>query len=73
MYISEFDSKTAASMEAALEHACRKLLRDQNDHATRRMIAESIIDCARSGSVSLEALTGAGVKTIDRLGLKRDA
>jgi hypothetical protein len=71
--ISEFDSVTAASMEVVLERVCRTLPPDQNDHATRRLIAQQIIDCARGGRVELDKLTAAGVRAIDRLGLRRGA
>ena len=66
LFNSEFDERTAADMEVALERACQRLPTDKQDHATRRFIAERIIDAARKGHRTL-ALTAAGVQALTQL------
>jgi hypothetical protein len=67
LFASEFDERTAADMEVALERACQRLPLDKQDHDTRKFIAEHIIDAARKGRTTLGELTAAGVQALSRL------
>jgi hypothetical protein len=60
MIVDSFNERTLAHMEAALDFACRGLVRG-GDHAARRRIAGRILQCARNGDVTLEGLTRAGL------------
>jgi hypothetical protein len=60
MIAESFDSRTLASMEVALDRACRLLDSGAEQHRTRRYIASKILACARQGDTSLVGLTEAG-------------
>jgi urease gamma subunit len=70
MFAQEFNERAAANMEMALERACQRLPVNRNDHETRRLIAEKIIECARSGKTTLSELTAAGIEAVRHLNLK---
>ena len=59
MIAEQFDSRTLANMEVALERACKELSSGE-EHVARRHIASQILKCARKGNVTLKALTAAG-------------
>jgi hypothetical protein len=67
LFASEFDDRTAANMEVALERVCQRLPENKRDHETRRFIAERIIDAARKGQTTLTQLTAAGVQALKQL------
>lgn len=67
LFSSEFDDRTAANMEAALERVCRRLPADRQDHATRRFVAERIIDAARKGHRTLDEFISAGMQALSQL------
>jgi hypothetical protein len=60
MIADSFDSRTLATMEVALDRACRLLDTGAEQHNTRRYIASKILACARQGDTSLGGLTEAG-------------
>jgi len=68
MVVNEFDERTVANMEVALERACARLPPHRNDHATRRFIAEQIVACARRGETTLGELSAAAMKALHMLG-----
>ena len=65
----EFNTNTLAFMTAALEQACRQLERDTP--AGRQFIANKLKECARSGHVSLAALTEAAEDAVAQLNGKK--
>ena len=67
LFASEFDERTAANMEVALERACQRLPANRQDHDTRKLIAERIVDAARKGRTTLGELTAAGVEGLKQL------
>jgi hypothetical protein len=69
MFESEFDERTAANMEVALQRACERLAGAHDNHTNRRAIAEGIIAAARTGRTTLTELTAAGVQAFNRLRL----
>jgi len=68
MVANEFDERTIANMEVALERACARLPPRRNDHATRKFIAEEIVACARQGGATLSELSAAAMKALHKLG-----
>ena len=60
MIAEEFDSRTIANMEVALERACKMLSIGAEQHASRRYLASRIIECAQRGDITLRSLTEAG-------------
>ena len=61
----EFNTNTLAFMTAALEQACRQLKNDTP--AGRQFIATKLKECAKSGQVSMAALTEAAEDAVAQL------
>ena len=57
MIVERFDRRTMAAMEIALEKACA-CWPNGGQHNLRKRVAQSIIQCAKTGSTSLDALAG---------------
>jgi hypothetical protein len=52
----QYDDQTRANMEAALQSACKDLPKALDDHASRRFIAERILDEVEAGRTALSGL-----------------
>jgi hypothetical protein len=59
MIVEQFDRRTIAAMEVALEKACERRPGGGN-HNLRKRVAQNIIQCAKNGNNSWDALTAAG-------------
>ena len=55
--MDEFDDRIRANMDLALEEVCREMMHG-GDHASRRFIAQRLIECTREGRTSLAELKG---------------
>jgi hypothetical protein len=66
MIVEHFDRQTMAAMEIALEKACA-CWPNGGQHNLRKRVAQSIIQCAKTGSTSLDALIEAGERAIVQL------
>ena len=66
MLVERFDRRTMAAMEIALEKACA-CWPNGGQHNLRKRVAQSIIQCAKTGSTSLDALIEAGERAIVQL------
>ena len=71
MISENFDRRTLANMEVALERACALLASDAENHRARRHIASRIISCAEAGNRTLGSLTAAAVAAAQELRTKR--
>jgi len=60
MITENFNSRTVANMEVALERASRLLKQKSEQHEYRRHIASQILRRAEGGDTTLEGLTEAG-------------
>jgi hypothetical protein len=60
----EFDQTTMANMTAALEYCCNQLPAERDSHATRKQIADGILDCAKAGRRTLEDFQDAGLAVL---------
>jgi hypothetical protein len=60
MITENFNSRTVANMEVALERASRLLKKQSEQHEYRRYIASEILRHAEAGDTTLEGLTEAG-------------
>ncbi len=67
MIADSFNSRTLATMEVALDRACRLLHSGAEQHKTRRYIASKILARARQGDVTLDGLTEAGRMAADEI------
>jgi hypothetical protein len=56
----DFDTRTLANMEVALERACKNVATGREQHNIRRHIAAAILECAQKGDRTLGGLTEAG-------------
>ena len=70
MIVEQFDRRTMAAMELALERAC-ECWPYGGEHNVRKRVAQSIIRCARTGHTSLDALTEAGKCAVVQLSQSR--
>lgn len=59
MIDENFDRRTLANMEVALDRVCAKTPGGET-HDVRKRVADAILQCARSGKKTLGALTEAG-------------
>ncbi|MBR0873745.1 hypothetical protein JQ633_25535 [Bradyrhizobium tropiciagri] len=66
MIEERFDSRTLATMNAALDRVCGETPHGE-EHATRRRVARYIIKCAKSGRTTLTELTEAGHQALVKL------
>ena len=66
MIVECFDRRTMAAMEVALEKACA-CWPNGGQHNLRKRVARSIIQCAKTGSIGLDALIEAGERAIVQL------
>lgn len=58
MIEGNFDSRTLANMNAALDRVCEQIPRGE-EHAMRKRIARQIVKCAKSGKTTLDELSAA--------------
>jgi hypothetical protein len=66
MIVEYFDRRTMAAMEVALDKACERCP-GGGRHNLRKRVAQSIIQCAKHGSNSLDALIEAGERALAQL------
>jgi len=67
MIAENFDARTLANMEVALEEACKSLPAGAEQHEYRRFIASRIIECAEAGDMTLRALAEAARRAANEL------
>ena len=60
MIADEFDERTVANMDVALERACQHLPPQLAGHKGRKFVAEKIVECAKKHTQTLGGLTEAG-------------
>jgi len=60
----ELDQNTVANMTAALEHICKGLPVEKDNHETRKRIADAMIESAKAGKRSYFDLKDAGSKVL---------
>lgn len=70
MITEDFNSRTIANMEVALERACEMLSIGAEQHEYRRYIASRILECAQRGETTLGSLTEAGRHAANELGAR---
>jgi hypothetical protein len=66
MIDGNFDPRTFANMNVALDRVCGKTPSGVLHHVRKR-VARAIIQCAKSGKTTLGALTEAGEKALCRI------
>lgn len=66
MIVEQFDRLTMARIEIALDRACEHFAHG-GKHNVRKRVVQSIIQCAKTGNDSLDALTGVGEHALAHL------
>jgi hypothetical protein len=61
MITDDFDERTIANMEVALDRACERFPQQLAAHEARKRVAARILECARGGERTLKGLTDAAV------------
>jgi hypothetical protein len=64
-----FDARTLANMNVALDRVCGKS-RSGERHEVRKRVAQAIVQCAKTGRSTLGALTDAAEKALWRVAVK---
>ena len=73
MITAEFDDRTMANMEVALERSCHRAGLTIEQHDVRKYIAEKILQCVKDGDRTLRGMTRAGHRAASEiLGRKLD-
>lgn len=66
MIEGNFDARTLANMNVALDRVCRKSPSGER-HEVRKRVGQAIVRCAKNGKTTLGALTEAGEKALCRV------
>jgi NH3-dependent NAD+ synthetase len=61
MITDDFDERTVANMEVALERACQRFPRELAHHEARKYIAAKLLERARHGERTLTGFTHAAM------------
>jgi hypothetical protein len=73
MLITEqFSERTISRMDIALERACGMLPESLAHHASRKFIAEKIVECAKAHTQTLGGLTEAGRRAVAELVMREE-
>jgi len=67
MISDEFDRRTMANMEVALEQVCRLYPDQLAGHEARRLVAAAILESAQCGRKNLGQLTLAATRAVSQL------
>ena len=58
--MTKLDERTVADMEIVLENVCRGLPNSGGDHATRKYVAQKLVQAAKKGNTTLGGLEAIG-------------
>jgi hypothetical protein len=61
MITDDFDERTIANMEVALDRACERFPKQLASHEARKRVAARILESARGGERTLKGLTDAAI------------
>jgi hypothetical protein len=61
MITDDFDERTVANMEVALNRACERFPREIASHEARKRIAAKLLERARDGERTLKGFTDAAI------------
>lgn len=64
--LAEFDQSTIATLTAALDYVCKNIPADQDSHELRKLIADELVECVRTGRGQLTELRNAGLDIVKR-------
>jgi hypothetical protein len=70
--MTKIDQRTTAKMEAVLEEVCRGLPNGGN-HESRKRIAKAILQAAKKGDVTLDAMRSVARAALEELSPRKSA
>jgi hypothetical protein len=70
--MTKIDQRTAANMDVVLEEACRGLPHG-GDHATRKRIAQRLMQSAKKGNLTLDGLRTVANRALSELSSRKSA
>ena len=62
--LTEFDQSTMANMTAALEFVCKRIPTNKDSHATRKRIADAMVETAKAGNRGYVDFQNIGLKVL---------
>ena len=62
--MTKLDERTIANMEIVLENVCRGLPRSGGDHATRKYVAQKLVQAAKKGNTTPGGLEAVGRRAL---------
>jgi len=67
MIAEDFDLRTMANIEVALERVCQRFPRELSSHDARRHVATALLDSAHEGHSNLGRLNAVAEQAAERL------
>ena len=64
--MTKLDERTVADMEIVLENVCRGLPNSGGDHATRKYVAQKLVQAAKKGNTTLGGLEAVGCHALHK-------
>jgi hypothetical protein len=71
MITDDFDDRTIANMEVALDRACERFPKQPASHEARKRVAAKILQRAAQGERTLKAFTEAAISATTAIHLKK--
>jgi len=65
--MTKLDGRTIADMEIVLENVCRGLPNSGGDHATRKYVAQKLVQAAKKGNTTLGGLEAVGRRALQQI------
>ena len=65
--MTKLDGRTVADMDIVLENVCRGLPNSGGDHATRKYVAQKLIQAAKKGNTTLGGLEAVGRRALQEI------
>jgi hypothetical protein len=65
--MTKLDQRTIANMDVVLESVCRSLPNCGGDHATRKYVAQKLVQAAKKGNTTLGGLESVGRRALQEI------
>jgi hypothetical protein len=65
--MTKLDKRTIANMDVVLENVCRGLPNSGGDHATRKYVAQKLVQAAKRGNTTLGGLEAVGRRALQEI------
>jgi hypothetical protein len=65
--MTKLDKRIIVSMEIVLENVCRGLPNSGGDHATRKYVAQKLVQAAKKGNTTLDGLEAVGRRALQEI------